>query len=122
MRFPVNFLLYTASAGLLGFAGYTFYRAVREGGPSIYEASHKTGAKEADDKIASGKGQGPATSSWTYDPRSWGERFKGPNLTGREPVVEKPAEEIEKAVVKAVDLRPLKDIIELLSVMCDTSK
>ena len=37
MRFPLNFLLYTASAGLLGFAGYTFYRAVLEGGPSVYE-------------------------------------------------------------------------------------
>src|SRR5262245_20937802 len=119
MRFPLNFLLYTASAGLLGFAGYTFYRAVGEGGPSVYEASHKTGAKEADDKVASGKGQGPVTSSWTYDPRSWGERFKGPNLTGKEPVVEKANDAPEKVVAKAVDLRPLKEIVELLSVVCD---
>jgi hypothetical protein len=121
MRFPLNFLLYTASAGLLGFAGYTFYRAVKEGGPSVYEGSHKTGQQEADNKVASGKGQGPVTSSWTYDPRSWGERFKGPNLTGKEPVVDKPPDEAATPVVKAVDLRPLKDIIELLSVVCDTS-
>jgi hypothetical protein len=121
MRFPRNFLLYAASAGLLGFAGHTFYRALHEGGSSVYEASHKVGAKEADGQIASGKGLGPVSSSWTYDPHSWGERFKGPNLTGKEPLVKEPPDEPTPPDDRAGDLRPLKDIIELLSVVCDTS-
>lgn len=122
MRLPVNLLLYVTSAALLGFAGYTFQHSLKESSREVRQKASEDGIKQAEDLLSKGKGSGPATSTWNYQTNIWRARFLAPNLVGKE--IRKPDEvetaaQAQEPVVRA-DIRPVSEIIELVSLMCDT--
>lgn len=124
MRLPVNLLLYVVATGLLGSAGYTFYQSLRESRPEVRKKAAEIGMEEARDLIAGGgKGQGQARAGGVlYDTAAWRGRFLAPNLTGKEPPKAGSEAGPEVPVVQArVDQRPLDEVIELVSLVCDTS-
>lgn len=119
MRLPLNFLLYLGSLGLIGQAGLWIYQASDKLGAPAGSSLTKQGQDTAVERVANGKGQGPATVSWAYDHPEWWQLFKTANFTGKLPP--KPVD--PKAVVddkpKALDVRPLEEIIELVTLVCD---
>ena len=123
MRLPVNLFLYAMSTGLLGLAGYTFTQSLKESDGSLRSKISETGIEEAREKLTKGKGEGPSSTSWNYQMAPWKARFLAPNLVGKD--MRKPDEqqqavqETQQPVV--ADVRPISDIIELVSLMCDTS-
>ncbi len=122
MRLPVNFVLYVVSAGLLGLAGYSFYDCLKSSGTEVHKRAYEVGIKEADDLLARGRGQGPVASTWNYDSKLWGDYFRAPNLIGREPRNDAPTDPvIDPKSAPQADQRPLDDIIELVSLVSDTS-
>ncbi|MGE3172958.1 MAG: hypothetical protein AB7O97_10070 [Planctomycetota bacterium] len=122
MRLPVNAFLYLASAGLLGLAGYTFYESMQLGTQDVRTEHTERGAREAQDLLARGRGQGPVTTTVGYNTAVWKAAFLAPNLIAKPPRIEEPkGPAVEVQTQKPVDVRPLGDIIELVSLMCDTS-
>lgn len=123
MRLPVNLFLYVATAGLLGLSGYTFLQSQKESTNAARTAISEAGRRDAEDRLSEGKGAGASSTSWNYQTAAWKARFLAPNLVGKElrsaedtkPVID-PAQQVQRA-----DVRPLHEIIELVSLMCDTS-
>jgi hypothetical protein len=123
MKLPIPFLLYTASAGLVGVSGWTVYKIWPLMAKEAREASTAKGIKEATDRVMTGKGQGAVTADWSYSSRTaeWWAQFRNVNFIGKLPPPPKNPDEPPPVVVetKAVDVRPLEQIIELVSLVYD---
>lgn len=123
MRLPVNLLLYAVAAALLAFAGYTFVKSLEDSDSGLRKDLSQKGMNEAQERLSKGKGDGPSSTGWNYQTAAWQARFLAPNLVGKDlrkaEENKSAAQETEKPVV--ADVRPLGDIIELVSLMCDTA-
>jgi hypothetical protein len=123
MRLPVNLFLYAISTGLLGLAGYNFMQSLQESDGALRTKISESGIKEAEERLSKGKGDGPSNFSWNYQTAPWKARFMAPNLVGKDL---RKADETATAIKeveqpKVADVRPLSDVIELVSLMCDTA-
>lgn len=123
MRLPVNLLLHVLSAGLLGLAGYTFVKSLEESDSGLRKDLSQKGMNEAQERLSKGKGDSPNAATWNYQTDAWRTRFLAPNLVGKDL---RKADEAKAAIEDAPktpvsDVRPLGDVIELVSLMCDTS-
>lgn len=120
MRFPVNFLLYLSSLGLLGHAGYQFYLASSKLGAKPPETFSKLGQDEAQQLLKNGRGKGANSASWSYGSRPWWEKFGDANFTGKLPPPPplKPGEG-ETPPPPVVVQTPLEDIVELVELCYD---
>lgn len=123
MKLPIPLFLYTAALGLAGTSGWIVYRMMPLWSKQTRDEATLGGMKEAKDKISLGKGQGQGSVDWSYSPRTtqwWGE-FMSVNFTGKLPPPPPKAEdpnETKKPEVVA-DVRPLEQIIELVSLVYD---
>lgn len=118
----IPLLLYLVSAGLFGFAGWTVYEMLPMWKASVREAATRTGQEEGQRGLALGKGQGTVTSVWIYHAGTapWWAGFKEVNLVGKLPPP--PPEAVadkEPEVVPAKPVRPLEEIIEIVSIVYD---
>lgn len=123
MRLPVNLFLYLASTGMLALAGYTFMQSMKESSKAARTDITNAGKKDALDRLTASGSQGATTTSWNYQTAPWKARFLAPNLVGKDlRKVEEQAPTIDPAQqAQRTDVRPLGDLIELVSLMCDTS-
>jgi hypothetical protein len=119
MRLPLNFLLYVGSLGLIGQAGLWIYQASDKLGATAGSELTKQGQNTASDRVTAGKGQGPATVSWRYDNPEWWQLFKTANFIGKLPPKPVDPKAVAEDKPKALDVRPLEEIIELVTLMCD---
>ncbi|MEO6594329.1 MAG: hypothetical protein ABIP94_06215 [Planctomycetota bacterium] len=122
MKLPIPLLLYLAAAGLFGLAGWTFYETLPLWKESVRQAATRKGQDDASERIQRGKGQGPVLADWQYTPEMlpWWERFKDVNLIGKLPPA--PVEEAsgkEAPPPPPPPVRPLEEIIELVSIVYD---
>ncbi len=118
----IPLLLYVLSAGLFGFAGWTVYEMLPLWKAPVREAATKSGQDDGTRGLTLGKGQGPVAFTWAYHAgtSNWWAGLKEVNLIGTLPpppedpkVVEGPPVEEKKPI------RPLEEIIELVSIAYD---
>jgi hypothetical protein len=124
MRLPVNILLYVFAAALLAFAGYTFVKSLEDVDKAKRQKLADDAKAKAQDLLSRGKGEGPSTAGWNYQTELWRNRFLAPNLVGkdlRKAEESQAAAAAEAAKPAVVEVRPLSDLIELVSLMCDTA-
>jgi hypothetical protein len=121
MKLPVNFLLYLTTIGLLALAAKTFQQAIDVGSLETKTRSYKEGQQEAADRMAEGRGAGPAVGAWTYNSTSWHQTWMDPNVIGKDPPPppEQATEQEPVEPVVEIDRTPLEDIIELVTIMYD---
>lgn len=120
MRFPVNFVLYLGSAGLLGLAGYLFYHATSKLGAPPAQSFYERGSSQAAELIKRGKGAGASSATWSYMNQEWWAKFKDANFTGKLPPPPPDATaDLKKPEAPAVVQTPLENIIELITLVCD---
>jgi hypothetical protein len=118
----IPLLLYVLAFSLFAWAGFTVYtsRALWDG--ETRTAATNKGRDDAVMLIAKGKGREPQTSSWNYAAASWWPQLKEVNLIGKLPERKPTKEELANAakpVEPVVDLTPLEDIFELVSLVYD---
>lgn len=124
MKLPIPLLLYVAAAGLFGLAGWTVYQMLPLWKGKVREAATERGQKDGMDRIGRGRGQGPVSVDWRYSANtaSWWENLRQVNLIGKlpppPPEPEGPANGGATAP-EPVDVRPLEEIIELISLVYD---
>jgi hypothetical protein len=124
MKLPVNAFLYVVSTGLLGGAGFTFYRTFPDQTTEARMARHNKGLAEARDLLAPAKdkgSQGRTDRTWNYAGKWWKDGFMGANVLGKEKpkTVGNPDDPPPPPPPKTV--QPLADIIELVAVMYGSS-
>lgn len=125
MKLPIPLLLYVVALGLFGLAGWTVYETLPLWKKEVREAATSRGAKDGTDLITKGRGQKGPLTNWRYTPESapWWAGFKTVNLIGKlppPPLEQKQGpSEAEKPV--EADVRPLSDLIELVSLVYDGS-
>lgn len=122
MKLPVNAFLYVVSAGLLGVAGWTFYKTYPEQSQAAHDKRHNQGIAEARDLLAKTKGQNDkAERNWNYEGTWWKTAFLSPNVLGKDPPKQVSPEQIAAAqqAQTQVTVQPLEEIIELVTVVCD---
>ncbi len=125
MKLPIPTLLYLCAAGLFGYAGLTVYEMLPLLDNKTNQDATSKGQKDGLDRLGKGKGQGPVTVDWQYTDRTapWWAQFKAPNYIGKLPEVPVDPKEVEsKAAERVVDVRPLEQIIELVSLVYDGNK
>jgi len=123
MKLPIPLLLYTVSTGLVGVAGWQAYEMLPLLKKETRDAATGKGIAEGTDRLALGKGSGPITSLWKYSNPTldWWSEFKAANFLGKlPPPPVDPAKPPEKPIEKPVDVRPLEQIIELVSLVYDS--
>lgn len=118
MKQPINLLLYTASVGMLGTAGYEFYRAVPDlGGAKRLQDAHAEGQSFSADTITDSQENGRQTPAWDYRRPYW-ENFARVNFTGKLPpkpiIPQDPGP--QTTVVKPTE-KPLQDIISIVGLI-----
>src|SRR5262245_6268992 len=119
MKLPIPLLLYLVSLGLFGLAGWTVYEMLPLWKDSERQKATRLGQDQAVDRLSSGKGRGPSLD-WNYSHADWWKKLTLVNLVGKMPPPPKPVggpEEAPKA--PPVELRPLTEIIELVSLVHD---
>lgn len=124
MKLPLPFLLYLTSAGLLGVSGWLLFKAWPDLQPSAGTERSKRGQDKATVKIDDGRRANPPSQDWNYARQpQWWQALKTVNLTGKEPP-KGPTElqPVVQAVEPVVNVTPLEDIIELVSLMYDPFK
>lgn len=125
MRLPIPFLLYVTALGLFGWAGWTVYQMLPQWKVETRNASHEQGRSEGLKLVAQGKASGPISADWRYDRDTWWPQLKQVNLIGKLPpapvdAAAEAAREVPQAPV--VDMTPLEDIFELVSLVYDSGK
>jgi len=83
MKLPINFLLYTLSAALLGGVGWVFYQAIVEA-PKKQRTPSEVKA-DVESLITSGQKKQPPESSWHYGDAAWWSKLKVVNWIGKLP-------------------------------------
>ncbi|HEX6811087.1 MAG TPA: hypothetical protein VF384_05625 [Planctomycetota bacterium] len=119
MKLPIPFLLYIVSLGLFGLAGWTVYEMLPLWKDSARQEATNRGQQQAIEALGQGKVRGP-TLDWNYAHAGWWQLFSKVNLTGKlppPPPVE--GESQTKKVDPPVEVRPLEEIIELVSLVYD---
>ncbi|MEC8251975.1 MAG: PDZ domain-containing protein [Planctomycetota bacterium] len=123
MRLPLPFLLYVTALGLFGWAGWTVYNSLDLFDANTMMEASKGGLKKAQELVKRGKGSGGQASGVNYSVPSWWEQFKGVNLVGKlppkQPTPEELAQKRREAEKPKVDMTPLEDIFELVSLVYD---
>jgi len=125
MRLPLPFVLYVTSLGLFCWAGWTVYQSLDLWDEATRRQATNRGRDDAVAKIADGKSKGPKTGDWNYGVSNWWPKFKEVNLIGKLPERKLTPEEIEsnkQPEEPVVDMTPLEDIFELVSLVYDGSK
>jgi hypothetical protein len=124
MKLPIPLLLYTVSLGLFGWSGWKVYQAVPLWKNEAREAATRRGQQDAKDRIGGGRGQGRLSADWVYSKPTapWWQTFKTVNLIGKLPPppvdpTKSPTGSIPPPPV--LDIRPLEDVIELVSLVYD---
>jgi hypothetical protein len=115
-------LLYVLAFSLFAWAGLTVYTSL-----DLWDGETRTAAtiKGRDDAvmlIAKGKGKEPQTSAWNYAAASWWPQLKQVNLIGKLPDRTPTKEDLANAAKSeepVVDLTPLEEIFELVSLVYD---
>lgn len=123
MKLPIPLLLYTVSTGLVGVAGWQVYEMLPLLKKETRDEATGRGIREGTDKLGLGKGSGPETTNWIYtdSTRAWWAEFKDANFLGKLP----PPPDVPKPVgpeetKKPIDVRPLEQIFELVSLVYDS--
>ena len=122
MRLPIPLLLYITALSLFGCAGWIVYSSLDLWTAKTQNAASKKGHDDALRFIANGKGKGPQSSSWNYAAAAWWPQVKEVNLIGKLPEKKPTPEELaaaSKPVEVVVDVTPLEDIFELVSLVYD---
>jgi hypothetical protein len=121
MRLPLPFLLYVVAVGLFGWAGWTCYETLPMWQKSYRDDASQSGIKTSYKLLAQGQVNVPVVADWRYDNGAWWQGFKRVNLVGKLPEKPKSPAEIEAEQPQAppVDMRPLDEIIELVSLVYD---
>lgn len=125
MKLPTPILLHLASVGLLAFSGWAVYEMVPLYRPATQDAAQKDGMVSAKDRLAKGRGQGPTSESWSYGGpmAAWWAGFRQVNLIGKLPPPPPPppgqSPEEKEAEKPLAQLRPLEEVIELVSLVYD---
>lgn len=117
MKLPIPFLLYVVSLGLLLSTGWTVYQMT-----PLWkgrDAATRRGQDEGKDAIGRGRGKGPITADWSYTRQSWWAGLKEVNLIGKLPPTPAPVVAEPEKVEVVADLRPLDQLIELVSLVYD---
>ncbi|MDO8349109.1 MAG: hypothetical protein Q7T30_02655, partial [Planctomycetota bacterium] len=123
MKLPIPLLLYTVSTGLVGVAGWQAYKMLPLLRKETRDEATSRGIREGTDRLGLGKGSGPVSSAWSYtnSTLAWWSEFKDANFLGKLPP---PPEDVLKPpappVAPPVDVRPLDQIIELVSLVYDS--
>lgn len=122
MRLPLPFLLYVTALGLFGWAGWTVYNSLPLWDVKTREQASRDGRDRAINLMARGKGAGAEVADVNFAASQWWEQLKNVNLIGKLP--EKKPTEAELAAQKEaskpkVDMTPLEDIFELVSLVYD---
>ncbi|MBL9079827.1 MAG: hypothetical protein JNL08_20180 [Planctomycetes bacterium] len=121
----IPLLLYLVAAGLFGFAAWTVYQMAPLWKEQARIAQTSNGQKDGLKGLTLGKGGAERVSQWDYSQRTvdWWAAFKDANLIGKLPPP--PPEQVE-AVAKPVDvakpIKPLEEIIEIISIAYDGSR
>jgi hypothetical protein len=119
MRLSLELLLYAGALGVLGQTGSWIYQATdRLGAPAGSELTRQ-GQDTATDRVAAGKGQRPGKVSWAYDQPEWWPLFRTANFVGRLPPKPTDSDAAAEDQRKVLAVRPLEEIIELVTLMCD---
>src|SRR5262245_18289309 len=119
MKLPIALLLYLVSLGLFGLAGWTVNVMLPLWKDSARQDATKKGEDEALAAFARSKGCGPA-SDWNYGHADWWAQLKKVNLVGKlPPPPPKDNDGAGPPPPPVVELRPLGDIIELVSLVHD---
>ena len=122
MRLPLPFLLYVTALALFGWVGWTVYELLPLMKSDARNAASTQGIDDGRAKIGEGKGKGPAIVDWNYGKPNWWPQLKQVNLIGKLPPKKPTPEEIEQAkqpVEPVVDMTPLDEIFELVSLVYD---
>jgi hypothetical protein len=123
MKSPLPFLLYTVSLGLFGWAGWTVYEMLPLWKEGKRQEATTRGQSDAMDRLGRGRGQGPKSSAWSYtaSTAAWWAGLKNVNLIGKLPPPPPPPKGSvpDTPTVAKVDLRPLGEVIELVSLFYD---
>ena len=123
MRLPLPFLLYVTALGLFGWAGWTMYGSLSLWDTKSQEQASISGRKQALELISKGKGSSGEASGVNYAAPQWWEQLKQVNLIGKLPPKQPTAAEIAAQQAEAakpkVDMTPLEDIFELVSLVYD---
>lgn len=122
MRLPIPFILYVTALGLFGWAGWTVYNSLDLWDVKTRTEATNRGRDDAAKFIVRGKGKGPQTSAWNYGAEAWWPQLKQVNLIGKLPERVPTPEELasaSKPVEPVVDVTPLEDIFELVSLVYD---
>lgn len=116
MKLPVNLLLYTLSAGLLGGVGWVFYQALVEA-PKKQRSANDI-KNDVENLIKVGQGKQPPESSWSYLDAAWWSKLKTVNFTGKLPPPP-PKPDSGPSVVKPVESpdTKLEDILSGLAIV-----
>ncbi len=123
MKLPIPLFLYTAALGLAGTSGWIVYRMMPLWRKQAHDEATSSGMRDAKEKISLGKGQGQGSVDWSYSTRTaqWWAEFLAVNFIGKlpppPPKTEDPSEAKKPDVV--ADVRPLDQIIELVSLVYD---
>jgi hypothetical protein len=122
MKLPLPLLLYTATLGLLVFGGLTVQKLIPVMKQESRKAATDRGTTSGTDRIAAGRGKGPVSADWRYNQGSWWADFKNVNLIGKlPPPPPKPKDQEDQPKVEAQrDVRPLDQIVELVSLVYDS--
>lgn len=125
MKLPIPFLLYTTALGLVGFTGWTVYKMLPLLAEETRKAATGKGMNDAKDRMSLGRGQLPVSADWVYGGRAelWWPEFKAVNFLGKLPPPPPPPPGTNGTTGPAVvarDVRPLEQIIELVSLVYDS--
>ncbi|MBL8750511.1 MAG: hypothetical protein JNK78_15210, partial [Planctomycetes bacterium] len=125
MRLPINFLLYTASLGLLGLSGWNVYKMLPSWKKEVRESAHNDGLKAGKDCLGKGRGTGRISDVWRYSPDTipWWAMLKTANLVGKvpppPPKPKGPDDNDRSKVPVAYVATPLEQMFELVSLVSD---
>jgi len=119
MKSHIPLLLYVVSLGLSGHAAWTVYETLSLWKDSERRAATERGQEQAHDCLARSKGL--AHGGWVYrsSDRWWWEALTRVNLVGKLLPPPKPPKGTEGNPVPPVEVRPLEEIIELVSLVHD---
>lgn len=118
----IPFLLYVTALSLFGWAGWTVYNSLDLWKVETRTQATNRGRDDAVNLIRKGKDKGPQTSAWDYAASNWWPQLMQVNLIGKLPERKPTAAELadaSKPVVAVVDLTPLDEIFELVSLVYD---
>jgi hypothetical protein len=120
----IPFLLYVVAVGLFGLAGWTVYQMLPMWKAEVRTEATTRGQTEARASLLKGRAQGQRSTAWVYseDAKPWWAAFAKVNLIGKPPPPP-PGRPTEPEVVVAppVEVRPLEQMIELVSLVYDGS-